>query len=57
MERAALAYRDFRLRHDEGDTTALESWCASFSGSVDHARLFRDVHLSDPRAADRLAAA
>ncbi len=55
MERAALAYRDFRLRHDERDTTALESWCASFSGGDDHARLFRDVHLSDPRAADLLA--
>lgn len=55
MERAALAYRDFRLHHDDGDTTALESWCASFPGRVDHARLFRDVHLSDPRAADLLA--
>ncbi len=55
MERAALAYRDFRLRHDQGDDTDLESWCATFSGSVDHARLLRDVHLSDPRAAELLA--
>lgn len=55
MERAALSYRDFRLHHHDGDTTALESWCASFSGRVDHARLFRDVHLSDPRAAELLA--
>ena len=55
VERAALAYRDFRMHHDEGDIAALDSWCASFPGRVGHARLFRDVHLSDPHMADRLA--
>ncbi|MEA2631895.1 MAG: eukaryotic-like serine/threonine-protein kinase, partial [Chloroflexota bacterium] len=55
MGQAALAYRDFRRQHHEGDSAALDSWCASFSGRAEHARLFRDVHLSDPRIADRLA--
>ena len=54
VERAALAYRDFRRHHDEGDIAALESWCASFP-AAGPARLFRDVHLSDPRGADRFA--
>jgi len=41
MGRAALAYRDFRRQYHEGDSAALDSWCASFSGCADHARLFR----------------
>ena len=55
MQRAALAYRDFRRHHAEGDLVALDSWCASSSDLVGHARLFQDVHRSDPRLADRLA--
>ncbi len=55
VERAALAYHDFRRHHDKGDIIALDSWCVSFPGRVDHARLFRDVHLSNPHLADRLA--
>ena len=57
VERAALAYCDFRMRHDKGDIAALDSWCASFPGRVGHTRLFRDVHLSDLHRADRLRAA
>src|SRR5207249_12003510 len=35
----------------------LDSWCDSFAGSPDHARLFLDLHRSDPQAAHRLAMA
>jgi serine/threonine protein kinase/tetratricopeptide (TPR) repeat protein len=53
LHRAAVSYRQFRL----GKSDNLDSWCRSFSGSSDHAELFRDLHESDPQSADRLAEA
>lgn len=49
---AAHAFRDFLHLHAPQD---LDSWCESFRGEQEHARLFREVHRSDPRAAEKLA--
>src|SRR5262245_52264242 len=54
MHRAASAYRAFRSdpvtqRRD------INEWLGSYPGSVTHARVFCDLHRSDPDAADRLA--
>jgi hypothetical protein len=55
MEAAARAYQQFRRQHGPEEEAALDSWCASAAGNPEVARLFRDVHRSDPEAADRLA--
>ncbi len=54
LEATALAFKKLR----QGQATpewALDTWCMSFPGQQEHARLFRDLHRSDPEAADRLA--
>ncbi|HEV3121505.1 MAG TPA: serine/threonine-protein kinase, partial [Isosphaeraceae bacterium] len=55
LELAARSYRQFCKSPDASDPGALDSWCASFTGSTGSAQLFRAMHRSDPRAADRLA--
>src|SRR5271165_986561 len=51
LEQAAHAFRDLLHLHD-GDN--LDSWCESYRGNHEHARLFRDLHRSSPEAAARL---
>jgi serine/threonine protein kinase/tetratricopeptide (TPR) repeat protein len=51
---AARAYRSYRLGLAE-QSAGLEDVFASHRVSRDHAALFRDLHRSDPREADRLA--
>jgi serine/threonine protein kinase/Flp pilus assembly protein TadD len=55
LEAIAQAYEAFRQR--QPDATDVEAWCASFGGGAEAASLFRDVHRTDPAAADRLAEA
>ena len=57
LKEAALAYQRFRELHPRADAGALQSWCETFSGSAEHAELFRRVHRSDPQSAYRLAQA
>jgi serine/threonine protein kinase/Flp pilus assembly protein TadD len=57
FQQTAASYREFRLRQGAEDAGAVDSWCRSFRGSGIHAELLRDVHRTDPRAADRLAEA
>jgi len=52
LKEAAHAFRDL-LRLDQG--ADLDSWCESYRGDHEHARLFRDLHQSNPEAAARLA--
>jgi eukaryotic-like serine/threonine-protein kinase len=54
LEATALAFKKMRQGQGTLETT-LDSWCLSFPGQQEHARLFRDLHRSDPHAADRLA--
>jgi serine/threonine protein kinase/tetratricopeptide (TPR) repeat protein len=56
LEEIALAYQDFRWRNVETGAEDSEAWSASFPGSA-HARVFRDLHRSNPRAALHLAQA
>ncbi len=55
LDDAAQAYRDFLVQHDPADADQLDSWCESFRGHDEHARLFRDIHRSNPHAAYQLA--
>jgi serine/threonine protein kinase/tetratricopeptide (TPR) repeat protein len=54
LEATALAFKKIR-QGQATDESTLDSWCLSFPGQQEHARLFRDLHRSDPQAADRLA--
>jgi eukaryotic-like serine/threonine-protein kinase len=53
---AASAYRSYRISQAD-DPAGLEAMFASRRVSRGHADLFRDLHRSDPRVADRLARA
>jgi serine/threonine protein kinase len=55
LEAAARSYRDFLRQHDAADPRTLDSWCDSFPGHDEHARLFRDIHRANPQAASQLA--
>jgi serine/threonine protein kinase/Tfp pilus assembly protein PilF len=57
LREAALAYKSFLLSQDDPRTANLDGWPPADSGSADHARLFRDLHRSDPAAAGQLARA
>src|SRR6185437_4579322 len=53
---AATAYRAYRVGQAD-DPAGLEEVFASRRVLREHADLFRDLHRSDPRSADRLARA
>src|SRR3982751_3618580 len=55
LGRAAIAYLEALEHHQDDAGALLEAWCSSFAGPSEHARVFRDLHLSDPREAGRLA--
>ena len=54
LEATALAFKHLRKNQDRPEKS-LDSWCRSFPGQQEHARLFRDLYQVDPHAADRLA--
>jgi eukaryotic-like serine/threonine-protein kinase len=54
LEATALAFKKLCQGQATPDWS-LDTWCLSFPGQQEHARLFRDLHRSDPQAADRLA--
>jgi eukaryotic-like serine/threonine-protein kinase len=53
----ALAYRSYLLSQEDPDAADLDSWRPPSGQGEDHARLFRDLHRSDPGAAGQLARA
>lgn len=57
LEVASQAYRDYLQHRPTGAIANLDSWCESFAGNQDHARLFQDLHRSSPEAAYDLAEA
>src|SRR6185436_16970498 len=54
FEAAAQSFRLFLQRDSTPDGESLDSWCDSFSGQREHARLLRDLHQHDPTGAQRL---
>lgn len=54
LEASALAFKHLR-QQQAGPEASVDSWCRSFPGRPEHARLFRELHSVDPKAADRLA--
>src|SRR5262249_32199982 len=54
LANAAASYQAFRERETKAD---VDAWCDSYPGNADEARVFRDVHAKDPRAAENLAEA
>src|SRR5262249_3065825 len=52
----ARAYQEYRRRHNQ-DGDNLEAWLSVFHGPGEHARVFQELHRSDPKAASRLAQA
>src|SRR5262249_15155131 len=54
---AGRSYRDYCASHGGNGADQLDSWCASYAAGPENAQLFRDLHRSDPRAANRLAEA
>lgn len=57
LEAASQAYRDYLQQRPLGAADNLDSWCESFAGNHDHARLFQEIHRSYPEAASELAEA
>jgi serine/threonine protein kinase len=57
LEEVALSYHEHRRDHGLDDPSALDAWRDSFPDRREYAQLFRDVHRSDPDAANRLARA
>jgi serine/threonine protein kinase/Tfp pilus assembly protein PilF len=56
LERAASEYRALTSSCGGVELNSrVIAWCLSYRGLAEHARLFRDLHASDPSAAGRLA--
>jgi serine/threonine protein kinase/tetratricopeptide (TPR) repeat protein len=53
---AGRSYQEYVQNHS-GATVLLDSWCASYKGNPEPAQLFRELHQTDPQAAERLAEA
>jgi eukaryotic-like serine/threonine-protein kinase len=56
LERIAHSYAEFHVRHGEDDPEAFDSWYKASEGD-ECAKLFRDLHNSDPDTAHRFAQA
>lgn len=53
----ARAYEEYRRRQQPQNTDDLDQWLSRLHGSGEHARVFQELHRSDPKAASRLAQA